>query len=342
MRTALVAIVACLALASACGGISSLDLTGVDEQLAPDGTDEDQGRSVLSASVGGKAKVVNTGGLGLRLRKGAGLDHAILLVMPQGSIVKVLAGPSAGWYKVEFEGQAGWSYGVYLAPVAKEDDSPAATPAAAGNHNLLPYRYGKRFHLSCGHGCYAHQTTSYWAWDFGMPVGTAIVASHAGTVRKVKGDSKSGACSKAYAAYANYVVIAKGDGTESLYLHLSSVAVSHGEKVSRGQLIGHSGQTGWSCGAHLHFQIQRSPVGGSGTSSYYNQSLHSYFYDSGSAHDPHSGEYPLSRNGAPSASALSTSGDDAGQSDDSGEQTDFSGGDADYDRIMGAAAASEE
>jgi murein DD-endopeptidase MepM/ murein hydrolase activator NlpD len=60
--------------------------------------------------------------------------------------------------------------------------------------------------------------------------------------------------------YGNYVVISH-DGTYStLYGHLASAAVSVGQYVSQGQVIGYIGSTGWSTGAHLHFEVRVNGV----------------------------------------------------------------------------------
>ncbi len=56
--------------------------------------------------------------------------------------------------------------------------------------------------------------------------------------------------------YGNYVVIQHGNGTQTLYGHLQSVAVSPGDHVIGGQTIGYLGNTGRSTGAHLHFEVR--------------------------------------------------------------------------------------
>ena len=65
----------------------------------------------------------------------------------------------------------------------------------------------------------------------------------------------------------NYVVIDHLDGTSALYLHLSKVSVKIGDKISQGQEIGLSGNTGWSTEPHLHFQVQNTG------SDWFNQSI---------------------------------------------------------------------
>lgn len=76
--------------------------------------------------------------------------------------------------------------------------------------------------------------------------GGAIVASDAGTV-VIAGWTNVG--------YGNYVVIDHGNGYQTLYGHLSSLAVVVGQRVSRGAIIGQMGSTGRSTGTHLHFEI---------------------------------------------------------------------------------------
>jgi hypothetical protein len=91
-----------------------------------------------------------------------------------------------------------------------------------------------------------------------MPNGVPIVAALDGTVRMVRGDSRSGGCDPHYAAEANYVVITHDRGFETQYLHLERVVVKPGDQVKSGDLLGFSGSTGWACGAHLHFKVARS------------------------------------------------------------------------------------
>lgn len=94
--------------------------------------------------------------------------------------------------------------------------------------------------------------------------GGAACASKAGTVISVYNS-----CPHDYAkdyscgcggGYGNHVVIAH-DGTYStLYGHLASACVSVGQEVSQGQVIGYIGSSGWSTGAHLHFEVRVNGV----------------------------------------------------------------------------------
>jgi hypothetical protein len=85
-----------------------------------------------------------------------------------------------------------------------------------------------------------------------------ITAARAGKVRILKENSNSGCSNSSCVSMANYVVIDHGDGTEALYLHLAfnSVPVIKDQIVKQGDIIGIMGNTGYSTGPHLHFQVQ--------------------------------------------------------------------------------------
>jgi murein DD-endopeptidase MepM/ murein hydrolase activator NlpD len=57
-------------------------------------------------------------------------------------------------------------------------------------------------------------------------------------------------------SYGNYVMINHANGYTTLYAHMSSIAVSAGQTVSKGSTIGYVGSTGWSTGPHCHFEIR--------------------------------------------------------------------------------------
>ena len=91
------------------------------------------------------------------------------------------------------------------------------------------------------------------------------------------------------------MIVKRGDGTESAYWHLSKVLVAKGDHVTRGDVIGKSGATGWVCGAHLHFQMERVPAD---RSSPHSAAIKDVFHDrDGEPFDPEAGTRPMSRNG---------------------------------------------
>jgi len=119
----------------------------------------------------------------------------------------------------------------------------------------VPFGCGMSFPVSQVHNVGSHVGNDSWAWDFRMPEGTPVVAALDGVVRLARGDSDEGGCDPAMARRANYVVLEHDGGLETQYLHFSSVTVSAGQHVRRGDLLGYSGTTGWACGAHLHFKV---------------------------------------------------------------------------------------
>jgi murein DD-endopeptidase MepM/ murein hydrolase activator NlpD len=82
--------------------------------------------------------------------------------------------------------------------------------------------------------------------DFGASYGTPIRAAADGVV--VSAGPLGG--------YGNATVIDHGNGLATLYAHQSSIAVSPGQRVSRGQVIGYVGCTGLCTGPHLHFEVR--------------------------------------------------------------------------------------
>jgi len=81
--------------------------------------------------------------------------------------------------------------------------------------------------------------------DFGGAYGANVVAAESGKVITVSYGS----------GYGNYVTIAHGGGIQTLYSHLNSAAVSVGDSVSRGQVVGYVGSTGNATTPHLHFEV---------------------------------------------------------------------------------------
>jgi murein DD-endopeptidase MepM/ murein hydrolase activator NlpD len=75
----------------------------------------------------------------------------------------------------------------------------------------------------------------------------AVGAANSGTVTFAGGNA---CCS-----YGYYVVVNHGNGFETLYAHFSKIAVSTGQQVSKGQLLGYGGRTGYATGNHLHFEV---------------------------------------------------------------------------------------
>jgi len=85
--------------------------------------------------------------------------------------------------------------------------------------------------------------------DIAVPSGTPIRAAAAGTVIFTEPESSSG-------GYGNYTCIDHGGGLSTCYAHQETFAVSAGEQVSQGQVIGYSDCTGYCFGPHVHFEVR--------------------------------------------------------------------------------------
>ena len=95
----------------------------------------------------------------------------------------------------------------------------------------------------------AGATTGHDGIDYGAGYGAAVYAADSGTVITAQYNSARG----------NYIVVNHGNGMQTWYQHLSSMSVTVGQTVARGQVIGNVGTTGISTGPHLHFEVH---VGG--------------------------------------------------------------------------------
>lgn len=117
---------------------------------------------------------------------------------------------------------------------------PAIQPVANKDLKRLASGFGMRIHPIY------KIAKMHTGLDFTADPGTEIYATGDGIVEAV--DSK-------LSGYGHHVVIQHGFGYETLYAHMSRVAVRPGEKVKRGQVIGYVGNTGTSTGPHLHYEV---------------------------------------------------------------------------------------
>jgi murein DD-endopeptidase MepM/ murein hydrolase activator NlpD len=85
--------------------------------------------------------------------------------------------------------------------------------------------------------------------DIAVPAGTPIRAAASGSVVLLQSESSSG-------GYGNFTCLDHGGGLQTCYAHQSSFAVSSGQSVSQGDVIGYVGCTGHCYGDHLHFEVR--------------------------------------------------------------------------------------
>ncbi len=82
--------------------------------------------------------------------------------------------------------------------------------------------------------------------DLAAPIGAKIVAPADGLVSAVRWDRRG---------YGRYVSIHHGDSLVTLYAHMRDTTVKPGQRVKRGQVIGHVGRSGNATGPHLHLEV---------------------------------------------------------------------------------------
>ena len=127
----------------------------------------------------------------------------------------------------------------------------------------LPYEKGSCKFLVQGYmTLFSHR--GEYALDFKMKKGTGIHAARRGVVVEVKEDSHVGGLRKKYLSQGNHIIIRHEDGTYGNYWHLmpEGAIVNVGDSVYRGELIGLSGNTGFTAFPHLHFEVTRKPTPG--------------------------------------------------------------------------------
>ncbi len=161
----------------------------------------------------------------------------------------------AFWAKPSDPQQA-WSYGYRWQYLMGDHQ---AQPD--GSVYDLPFAPGESFMVSQGHGgTFSHQGNLAFALDFAMPEGTPIYAAREGVVAAVETSQTRGGLEAALRSKANALTVLHPDGTLAHYAHLCyrGSLVSVGQRVTRGDMIGFSGNTGFSSGPHLHFHVYRA------------------------------------------------------------------------------------
>jgi murein DD-endopeptidase MepM/ murein hydrolase activator NlpD len=143
-----------------------------------------------------------------------------------------------------------------------------------------PFSFNWTSHVTSLYGWRVHPITQrlqiHRGLDLAIPLGTPIQSIHEGVVVRVGYDASG---------YGHYAVVEDDNGYRSTYAHCSSVLVSEGQSVLRGQEIAKAGSTGASTGSHLHLELTLN-----------GQYLNPYFFIEGT--DPYTPPAVGSTNGA--------------------------------------------
>lgn len=139
-------------------------------------------------------------------------------------------------------------------PAARHDDTV---------QYRLPFHDHEQHEVTQGFGGhYSHQAEhAFFAIDIDMPEGTPVLAARDGVVMLVENDFFGAGTDLAqWGDRANHVRILHADGTMAVYAHLAleTIELKVGDRIRAGQVIGRSGNTGFSTGPHLHFAVQRN------------------------------------------------------------------------------------
>ncbi len=127
----------------------------------------------------------------------------------------------------------------FYTPEGSSLDPAFARHPFEGNYRLSSNFNPRRLHPVTG------RVSPHNGTDFAMPIGTPITAPANGRVERVGNHHAAG----------RYIVVRHDNGYRTRYLHLSQPLVSQGERVTMGERIALSGNTGRSTGPHLHYEV---------------------------------------------------------------------------------------
>lgn len=127
---------------------------------------------------------------------------------------------------------------AYQAKLVKLKEPPSKSPL------------GEDFKITAGYGYMQHPILKKRKFHRGIdliaPSGTPVYATSDGTVVKAEEDAKG---------YGHHIILKHDSTYQTLYAHLSLIAVEEGQQIKKGELIGKVGNTGMSTGPHLHYEV---------------------------------------------------------------------------------------
>ena len=116
---------------------------------------------------------------------------------------------------------------------------------------ILPIEEGAYDRISSGYGMRIHHVLKekrfHQGVDFAAPLGTPVRATADGEIIEAAFKKNT---------YGNMVRIKHDNGVETLYAQLQDYTVQEGQKVQRGEMVGHVGNSGMSTAPHLHYEVK--------------------------------------------------------------------------------------
>jgi murein DD-endopeptidase MepM/ murein hydrolase activator NlpD len=143
--------------------------------------------------------------------------------------------------------------------VVHESEKCYNYPEPRSSRYILPYEAGEAHPVIQGNCApneypWTHYGKMSFAYDFGMPIGTKIIAARSGTVVFVRDQFTDNDHGR---NQGNAIVVLQGDGSYALYAHIThnGSKVRVGQIVKQGDTIALSGNSGETPTPHLHFQV---------------------------------------------------------------------------------------
>lgn len=206
----------------------------------------------------------------LMVLSGTLLTNQVRLVNAQTAVISPLSGNRTSAAELASQNQANYRANS----IARNNGTSTfiETPLAANPTEASPLLgfcnpLQGRGRVSQGYRGVTHRGRMEYAIDYAVGIGTPVYAMRSGRVVGMQDKYPDTGGGKENISKFNYIWIEHDGGYRSAYLHLqqgfrSKVNLKVGDRIQAGQLIGFSGNSGWSSGPHLHVEIQRPASGG--------------------------------------------------------------------------------
>ena len=207
-----------------------------------------------------RVRVVTVPGETLNVRPDPSTTNEPIGALPNNAVIEVIdeiegeaVDGNALWFHIVYLDTEGYVSAVFAECTL--DDAPELLPP---DGFWLPLECGMQSTVTQGNmGEFSHNGLHAYAFDFGIPPDTPLVAIADGIVsltfaETMPGDPCYSGGGPECGPFGNLVILLHGDGTTSLYKHLNQVQVTIGEFVPRGSPVGLSGSSGYSTGRHAH------------------------------------------------------------------------------------------